>query len=208
VRALSSILAVLGLLHCGGQVGVVGEGDAGGDASEVKTSDAGADCGASGTSDAAGTIGGNLVSTKYAVAVVAGPFTTVLLTSVSNACELLRHDVVPPSATVVSLQLTGIDAGGYYTGWGGTAAIDNAECTWTLYVVPTNTTMTVTSLTPSFIAGSFDFAFEGGDHVMGDFQAPVCGCPVACTNLQGSGGPLSTMGCESPPPGTAGTCGE
>jgi hypothetical protein len=108
----------------------------------------------------------------------------VIVTNFANTCAILGHGGNPPSAQVLELaaSATGstVPTGQYVIGATPTTTAaagftaQDATCTPTSDEQATKGTITLTQVTDTTIAGSFDVTFANGDHLTGTFAAPVC----------------------------------
>ncbi len=145
---------------------------------------------AAGSASVHGTIGGATVQTADAVALLhtfgTGPgqetSLAVSITSAGGVCAAFQSGVRPGNLSVLGISVVqlgpSVPAASYVIGQdGGTAAatydVTDASCV-AVSVDSANTgSITLTSVSSSSVAGSFDLSF-GADHVTGTFFAPVC----------------------------------
>jgi hypothetical protein len=106
---------------------------------------------------------------------------TVVATAWANACGHASQGELPANAgmLVIDVVSTGPLAGGTYPIAGnGLVKVFfrtvDMTCTETTRVVAQSGTVTYTKADLSSIAGSVDAVFPGGDHLTGQFVAPLC----------------------------------
>jgi hypothetical protein len=148
----------------------------------------------SGSASVSGSIKGITIPTNNAVGVngtttVNGPTQPVAgahLANVGNICTTLQMNQVPASSDVLDVSVVGATgaaavAPGTYKlnapgGIGGAVlfTVQDQNCVPTLQTVATVGSVTLTTVSSSTIAGTFDATFPTGDHVTGSFSAPVC----------------------------------
>jgi hypothetical protein len=119
----------------------------------------------------------------------------VIVTNVANACGVLQAHGNPPNATslelVVSALGSSVATGNYAIvpqGYGASAsyATVDGNCNPSFVDGATGGSITLTTVSGSTIAGTFDLTF-GSDHLTGSFSAPIC------TYSAGDGGTSTCM---------------
>jgi hypothetical protein len=108
----------------------------------------------------------------------------VIVTNFANTCSILGHGGNPPNAQVLEFAASTagsvVPPGQYSIGATATTTAaaaftaDDAQCKPTSTEQATMGTITLTQVTTSTVAGSFDLTFANGDHLVGTFAAPVC----------------------------------
>jgi hypothetical protein len=158
---------------------------------------AGAACGGStsgnGTSNGVqGTVNGTPVSVTDSMAIT-GPQTVAgvtaqlvgaFLTNVNGVCGVLQRKGNPPNVDMIALSVSTAGASippgkypiGYSNGFAGEVAYtaDNSMCKTTTNETATTGSITITQVTSTIVEGSFDATFMNGDHLSGNFSAPLC----------------------------------
>jgi hypothetical protein len=116
----------------------------------------------------------------------------VLISSANDSCADAAARIQPKSAAAMLITLADFDAStgapsapaapGSYTvsqttvpkqAWVGFGATD-ASCNEFVSAVGASGTVTITGVSDSAYAGSFDVIFDSGDHVTGSFSASAC----------------------------------
>ncbi len=144
--------------------------------------------GGDGTASVTGTIQGAAIPASDAVglsSVASGSSEAAvgaIITNIASACSVLQDHGNPPSATALVVAVSamgGSVATGTYgivsQGFGATAsyATEDATCNTSFSESASSGSVTLTTVSGSTVAGTFDLTF-GGDHLTGSFSAPVC----------------------------------
>ena len=145
-----------------------------------------------GSASVTGTVSGVVIPTNDTIGVSGtttdnGPLQPVAgaqLANVGNLCTILQHDGDPASSERLYVRVVGasgaIAAGTYMLngpgGVGGAVSllVQDQNCTPTVQQTATTGSVTLTTVSSSTVAGSFDVTFPTGDHVTGTFSGPVC----------------------------------
>jgi hypothetical protein len=153
-----------------------------------------------------GTVEGQVVPTNAAVGLYSleseyggtRVLTGALVTNVTDACTVLQHHGNPAGASslIAAVVATGntLPTGTYTISATANPSasvfygVENDACTETTSEQASSGTVTLSAISQTLIAGSFDATFANGDHVTGTFSAPVCDFSVAA---DGGTGPCS-----------------
>ncbi len=145
--------------------------------------------GVSGSASVSGTIGGQSVPTTNVVAVVGSETTngatvqldSIVLTSVSDACSFLQNPThrLPSTSTLILAAgaiAPSVPTGTFNIGTYGYASYyaDSATCVLTTSETANSGSVVLTSVSSDSIDGTFDVTMPNGDHLSGNFAAPVC----------------------------------
>lgn len=148
--------------------------------------------GGSGSASVTGTVSGHAIPTNNAVGIdgtttINGPVQPTAgarIADVGNVCTALQTNSVAASSKVLDVSVvanSGAVMPGDYklNGAGGiggavTFTVQDQNCNPTLQSSATVGSVTLTTVSTSTVAGSFDVTFPTGDHVTGTFSAPVC----------------------------------
>lgn len=167
-----------------------------------------------------GTYAGQAVSTAetiglYGVKTAAGTYAGAIVTNIAGACALFKTAVNPmtsgpdrPSATQLNIQVVPItvagssspvpagaysvrgDNGGMFFVHAGFEATDANCMNENITSDATDGTVDLVSVSPTSMTGRFDLTFPSGDHLKGQFDAPVCDFDLhalSTNGLQGCG---------------------
>jgi hypothetical protein len=150
-----------------------------------------------------GTIGGDSVVATDAIA-LQGPSSglipnsaEIILTNLSSFCAVEQGHHNPPNAQELTLSVFeyvgSLGPGTYGIGSSSselgeaTFSATDTNCNPTAASagvgLATSGTITLSSVSATEIAGSFDLTFSGGDHLTGTFSAPVCNATVVTSPI-------------------------
>jgi hypothetical protein len=111
-------------------------------------------------------------------------FVGAFLTNMSGICGILERKGNPPDIKIIGVSVATTAASippgtyrmGYENGFGTQVAYtsDDSTCRTTVNETATTGTVTIKQVTSTTVDGSFDATFSSGDHLSGDFSAPVC----------------------------------
>lgn len=139
-----------------------------------------------GPASVTGTVGGNPIDSQDAVAElstgIVDTLHVVIGGSSSDLCQDLSQGVLHQGQSLLQLDIVvGQIADSSYAIGVGSNGIVSAEaskldtaCGDILKRGASGGTITLTKIAGSDIEGSFDLTFDGGDHLTGSFQAPLC----------------------------------
>ena len=148
-----------------------------------------------------GSAGGQSFAVKDAVGLynTAEEYSGVFITDFSGSCTLLGSGMtVPPSTQLLAIELVANGIGmppgpGTYT-LGTTQNVEilvsyaasDANCNETVDEQATGASVTLDTVNTTTVTGTFDVTFPNGDHLTGQFDAPVCN--IDLDNLGSNGG--------------------
>jgi hypothetical protein len=148
-----------------------------------------------------GSEGGQSFAVKDAVGLydTTREYSGVIITDFSGSCTLLASGMTaPPSTQLLAIELIANGIGmapgpGTYTlGTTQNVAIvvayaaSDANCNETVTEQATGASVTLDTVNTTTVTGTFDVTFANGDHLTGQFDAPVCNVDI--TNLGSNGG--------------------
>ncbi|MGH7271311.1 MAG: hypothetical protein ACREJ3_12860 [Polyangiaceae bacterium] len=198
-KALAHLAAVVVTLSCGGKaIPNTSEGAMDSDAGAGGTSPGGGagattapDGSAEGTAYVTGTIIHGPLAAVDAIASFRGrsstrgsPSVEVLITNVPGACALEGQSVGPAHSAVLNLEMLFNSPMAYqFNALASVNLVPSAyystfsTCTSTMDSADSGTIL-LTRVDPTVVEGSFDLTFDGTDHLVGSFSAPVCDTPL------------------------------
>lgn len=206
MECLRAVMAGAGFLVACSSTSVGGTTTDGGNSPDGSASDGGSKEEAGGGPAITGTLRGQPVHLTDQVGLfekaepdsgITSSYAAAFLTDQAGTCGLFHQKVNPANSKALSFIVSGKDAvvnpGTYAvtapgSGSGTQANVgyveNDAVCTKTGNGYAQSGTLTLTTVTPTTIAGTFDATFAGGDRVTGSFSAPVC--DVQLRDLVGS----------------------
>jgi hypothetical protein len=160
-----------------------------------------------GSTAIAATIGAQSISLQNAVG-VSGSLpengatvyeTDVFVANLSGACGLLQQNANPSNGVLLSIGIGGeapVGSGTYAVTATGNVRVSyvaqDVNCNVTVNEAAQGGTVTYDAVNSTAITGSIDVTFSSGDHVTGEFSAPICNVDLSALATQSSG---STTGC-------------
>jgi hypothetical protein len=126
-------------------------------------------------------------------------FVGAFLMNMSGACGIVERKGNPPNIKIIGVSVAASAATippgtyriGYENGIGTEVSYtsDDSTCRTTVNETANSGSVTIKQVTSTTVDGSFDATFANGDHLSGDFSAPVCPVTLAqaTTNMSPCG---------------------
>jgi len=148
-----------------------------------------------------GTVGGQSFDVKDAVGFynTTSQYSGLFITNFTGSCTLLAGGLTaPPSTQLLEIELiadgiaTAPGSGTYTLGTTedvlliATYAASDANCNAAVTEEASAGSVTMDTANATTVTGTFDLTFPNGDHLTGQFDAPVCNIDI--TNLGSNGG--------------------
>lgn len=159
--------------------------------------------GGGGSSSVSGKAGSSSVATTDTISLVGTQtnngvqvaFAGAFITNVSGSCAVIQRNGNPRNTTALSLvvatQGASVPAGSYTVGAQGQSSAAEASyeatdsnCNKTTNEKATGGTITLTTVSSTTVTGTFDVTFASGDHLTGNFTAPVCSATLNTSGTQ------------------------